>query len=61
MTLGYLQDLRGGDALDDLDELASNAGMLRQELPPLIDKAEEPGYLTVDDDGTQGPRANASY
>jgi len=44
-----LQDIRGGEAVDDLDELATNAGMLRAEMLPLIDRAEEHGHMSVDD------------
>jgi hypothetical protein len=49
-----LQDLRDGEAVgaEDLDELADNSGIALVELPPLIDKAEEKGYLSIGDDGS---------
>ncbi len=51
-ALDYLQDLRGGDAVDDLDELATNTGIARVQLQPLIDRAEEKNYLSIDNDGS---------
>jgi hypothetical protein len=44
----------GGEfiAVEDLDELADNAAIALVELQPLIDMAEEKGYLSVDDDGS---------
>jgi hypothetical protein len=53
-ALGYLQDIRDGEALavEDLDELADNAGIALVELQPLIAMAEEKGYLSIDDDGS---------
>lgn len=51
-ALGYLQGMHDGEAVEGLDELATNAGILPAEMMPLIDRAEERGYLSVDDDGS---------
>jgi hypothetical protein len=50
-ALGFLQDLRAGDAVADMAELAENADVMLDALMPLIDRAEADGYLTIDDDG----------
>ncbi len=51
-ALGYLQDIRDGEAVEDLDELATSSGIAFVELQPIIDMAEEKGYLSIDDDGS---------
>ncbi len=48
-ALDYLQDMHDGETVDDLDELAANAGMLPAEMMPLIDRAEDHDFLSVDD------------
>ena len=50
-ALGYLQDLRAGDAVTDMTALAAIAGIAPDELVPLIDRGEADGHLAVDADG----------
>jgi len=48
--VGSLQDAEGGEALSDLDGIASDAGIVGIELWPLIHAGVDAGYLLVDED-----------
>lgn len=50
-ALGYLQELVDGGPVYEEDELAAVSGIQVLELLPLIDRAEEKGYLEIGEDG----------
>ena len=49
-AVGSLQDAEDGEAISDLDGLASAAGLVEVELWPIIHAGVRAGFLLVDED-----------